>query len=342
MSKKTINDLDKLVEQEQLRHTNNIIRIVAKAKALLIRGRISNEEYNKIVDKFNYKQLVNAGLDQYIENLLFYRFGLTDIYSKVIDSYSKYQTGFQKQDSFPDYESEMIEFFKFIDCYQLYKRMKDRSMIINDPKATLSVCINGGKTSYIVLKKPYINHIKPKSTTIVHEMGHAYFYHVIAGNNTHLFARDINSEIVSIFFERLYLDFLLHNTNNPDMIKLIIKNFETQFLSLTKDAKHVLEVLDKPSSDFSIKGASITYKEKGEEHNTDLYGQTYAMGNIGAARMFCEYEKNPDLFIRYFSDSIKSIQEMDFQTTLLEHTNISPLEECLSKNLVLKPKRKDN
>ena len=339
MSENAFENLDNTAYREYHRNMSNVIKIVGKARALLIRGKITKEEYNRIIDRFNYREQSSQELNQYIENVLYYRYGLIDIYSKAIDAYKKYQTGYSKRDSFPELITEMEEFFKYIGCYNLYKRMKDRCMIINDPNTSLNVCINGGKTSYIVLKKPYINPHKSKSCTIVHEMGHAYYYSLIADENASFFARDLNSEIVSILFERLYLDFLRRYTNNEELAKILIKNYETHLFTLTKEAKGVLEVFDKPKSDFKLTGAKLTFNVKGKEQKTDLYGQTYAIGNLGATRLFHDYKHEPDLFLRYFSDFIKSIKIMDFQSVLLEHTDVTPLEECLSQNLVLKPKK---
>ena len=91
------NNLNDLANQEQKRHYANIVKIMAKARALQIRGKISDAEYNQIREKLDYGRLVNQGLEEYVENLLFYRYGLIDIYSKVIDIYGKYTTGFLPQ-----------------------------------------------------------------------------------------------------------------------------------------------------------------------------------------------------------------------------------------------------
>lgn len=339
-SKISYYDLDAMAEKEHQRHIATINKIMGKALVLKLKGKISAYEYNQLAERLNYNELHKIEQQQYVDNVLYYRYGLIDIYSKVIDAYSKYQTGFSKQE-FPDLMPEMEEFLKFIGCYSLYKRIKDRSMIINTPNTSLNICINGGRTSYIVLKKPFVNQHKPKSFTIVHEMGHAYYYHLIADFNESVFARHINSEIPSLFFERLYLDFLRRNTDNKELVQIITKNFETQSLTLTKGAKHTLEMFDNPKSQFTITGAKVTYTEKGEQKNTDLYQQTYAMGNIGATRLFCDYEQDPELFIRYLPDFIKSIHTLDFATTLLEYSDIEPLEKCLENNLTLKLTRKD-
>ncbi len=334
-------DIDSLAKKEHQRHIANVNRIITKAKILKIKGKISQYEYNQIAEKLNYKELNEAGLNQYIENLLHYRYGLIDIYSRVIQAYGKYETGYIKQDSFPDFTLEMEEFFKYIGCYDLYKRMKDRGRIIKDPNASLNTCINGGKTSYIVLKEPFENHVKPKTTTIVHEMGHTYFYYVTANYNESVFARDINCEIVSLFFERLFLDFLLKTTNNQELIKIIIRNFETNNLRLTRESKNLLEVFDDPLSEYSLSGATVRYTENGKEKKKDLYDQTYAVGNLGAARLFIDYGNEPELVIRYFEDFIRSILALDFQFSLLEHNDIAPLEKYLENSLTLKLERKD-
>ena len=335
------NNLDRKAELEHRRHLANIIKIIGEARILLLQGMLSQEEFNNISNKCGYRALTNESAKKYIDNTRYFRYRLIDLYSRIAKTYKNYRTGYIYFDKIEDdFGPEMVEFFKFINCYDLFHEIEDRGMILGVKNTKLCYCIDAGKLSYIVLTDPYDNQLKTPPVTIAHEMGHAFTYNTLANARKDTFAKNIENEIFSILFERMFFDFLLENgKSNPVVVKMMIRNLETLLLAITKRCKYVLDLIDTPDYDPRIEGLSLKYIQDNIVKSEDISKQNYAIGNIASAKLFTEYKKDREYFIRHLKDLVKRTHNMSFEEVITEYSDIPALEQHLDLTLTKRQKR---
>ena len=342
MSTEEINttDLDRKAELEHRRHLANIAKIMGEARILLLQDMLTQEEYNRIANKCGYRELNRESAKKYMDNTRYFRYRLIDLYTRIIKAYKAYRTGFIYFDKTEDLQTEMEEFFKFINCYDLYHDIQDRGMILSIKGSKLCYCIDAGKLSYIVLTDPYDNRLKSPNVTIAHEMGHAFTYNTLANARKDTFSRNVENEIISILFERMFYDFLLENGKaNPIVIKMMIRNLETLLLGITKRSKNNLDLIDIPEFKPEFEGVVLKYTKEHKTISEDLTIQNYVIGNIASAKLFTEYKEDREYFIKHLKDMIKSIHEMSFEEVITEYSDVSALEHHLDLTLTKRQKR---
>ena len=218
---------------------NNILEYLKKTK------QISIEDYNE------YKELFSLVFANSINNIKAKRKerrndffsvneNLLGLYQNVL-SYAK------------DYEFSIIEpltinpeekmkfvanFFRWLDCdvYKLYKDLKEQGLIhdIIDNKL-LGLTYQLGRDNYVVAVSPLSDGLHQLST-LVHEMGHVYYYH-ISKDYQDLSSNTIASECLPKIFERLFIYYL---RGHHVLDKSIIDNYEYR--------RHLIDLLYTDSS----------------------------------------------------------------------------------------------
>ncbi len=340
MSRETemFKQLSKRAELEKSRHICNILKIVTEARQLLNQDLITSAEYNKIAVSSGYRSLTQASAKAFADNILYYRFRLTDLYYRILTVYRQYKTGFVYRDNFPNLQKELEEFLKYINYYKLYQEIKDKGYIYQSKRETTrTVCHNAGKLSHIVLKNPLIDRLKPLEATMAHEMGHAAYNYVTASTIQTPYAIGIESEIMSFTFERMFLDFLRQRgVIEPEMMNIIIKNYETNKIATTKEARKVLDIFDDPEITYEVNRVEITYSNRHGVYVDDFLDQPYAVGNLAAAMLYNDYKEDPDYFVKHLPGLMKDIHNKDFLGIIDEYSDVFALKKCLDGNLTRK------
>lgn len=332
-----------MISNTDKNNKENVMKVVSYIQFLFLGGFISKDElcflFNSIVSKNDIRILFKK-MDEYIDNILTFRYDLNDIYLKIIQLYEKYQTGYLSYDGQKELYNEAFEFMKYINCYQLYKQINDNSMINYHSKAIdYSCCVNNGeKLSYIVLANHKQNSYK-KVMSLVHEMGHAVVNNNSCGNKSNLFDVGIESEVFSLCFERIFMDFLLERGKvEYNLVRRMQQNFETEFYKITLWAKYVNDIFDDKYTSYSINNGSleVSFSNENGSFCRDLRDNNYAIGNATSAILLCQYKKDKKYFISHISEIVNEIKTMSFEKIISEYSNISSLRKCLDNNLVKK------
>ena len=146
---------------------------------------------------------------------------LLNIYQKVLLFAKDYKLDILDIDNIDitNYIKYVKDFFKWFDddLYKLYENLEDKGLIhaiVSDRYYGLAHLIGKDEYAIMVSLQEGISTL----VTIVHEMGHIYYYHILR-DNPELITRYLSSECISTSLERLFIIYLKErNIINKELI----------------------------------------------------------------------------------------------------------------------------
>ena len=308
-----------------------IYNIRSKALFQLYKGTIDKEEYTQIINSIPN---IDTKLD-YIDNLISNRIFLSDYYRKVINLYKNYIT----KEYIEYYEKEDIEklfydFLKYLNCKNLYDRVKEKDMIVFPKElATGGFTLYYGNLSYILVKD------RPDKIalydSLAHEIGHTLSNNTLYNIKGYDRQITIKSEIISILLEKLFLYYLLTNSKiDKETIKKYIIKLEKKYFDITKNAKKSLDLLDNPNIIYSFNGSKLIYTHNGEENTISMYDNIYAIGNIITAKIL--NENDYDYYKKNLKNLILEIDNLSMEQLINEYFDLEAIKKHLNKQLIRK------
>ena len=308
MSKETIN-IDLLIEKEKTRITDEMNNIQSRVFYMYEKGKISKEEFYKLCIKLRQFLIFYSGKNDYIEDILTNRFKLLDIYKGVLDISRDYKIeGYTIPFNDSELKKYFNEFLKYIKCDKFYELLKRKGMIYIPNDTKLMEGFGGytthyGKYSYIVYRK--IRDEIIFYSGLAHELGHAYSHYVLANCKRIHHGDKIDSEALSALFEKLFLNYLLENSNvDKKEVSERVAATESKYLTSTKKANKILDIIDKPSISYTFEDDDIKYTYRNNENVESMYSNNYAIGSLIADKLL---EEDCDYIVSHMSDIIRDI-----------------------------------
>ena len=299
-------------------------------------GYISKDEFNKAMNKIindPIEELYYKERNREIYKLVSNNDTLNMFYYKVLSLYPNSNNEIVNNYSInKNIYNEFVEFLKYINFYSLYKELDSKHMISYTSNVLgYSICINNHNDSYIVMHE---NNQLNKYITLVHEISHA-FENRILRKKRKIFDTCITSEIISITFARIFIEYL--NENNVlknDEINIIKNNLEINYLNFIKWAFLITESIKYNA--FDINDYDINLYIKNNETTRSLTDHNYSLGFI-ASFFHLNNWKNDDVnFLKNLPDMIHMIDNMDLSEIIDFYNNLELIKKSLSKNLILK------
>lgn len=335
MENRILETMNSMIGNETDRFVKKMRGIQSRARFMLYKGVITNEEYVQILNR----TLIDVNIkSDYTENILLYRMILSDYYSKVIELYKNYNVK-GNFDVFDDKDIEKLfhNFLMYVGCEKLFDTIKKKGMIVFPKKLEEygGFTLYYGRLSYIVVEDCSDKIVLYES--LAHEMGHVLYNNVLYDNKGYRGYVTIGNEIISILLEKMFLDFLLTNSNlDKETIKKHIRADEEVYLNLTKTAKKGLDLLDNPNIQYSFNGDRINYTYMDKDNTLSMYDNNYAIGNIVAAKIMENSENDMDYFIKHLKDIIRKIETLSPEQLIEEYFDLESVKKNLDKRLVKK------
>ena len=298
-------------------------------------GKISKKEFDSLFFNIGEDPLIEIERKEYCDNILKYKRQLLCLYENAINVQGKFQSHFYKYIQNNNLLSEAIEFFKYMNCYSLYKKMDNNKMICFQTKnVDGNYCYNMGDLSYIMLYKN--NPGYRMGISLVHEMGHAV-HNNVSKSMKQYYSTPIE-EIISICFERIFYNFLLEN-NMIDSInfKKITQTSFSTYYSLTNYAKNMMEGINNFDCCINMfeDNISIHSNDDGTGLVYSISNNNFAFANIASAKLFMQYLNDEKYFIIQLSNIINEINQLPMDQLINKYGDILSYKEYLKKTKVL-------
>ena len=303
-------------------------------------GMIDKETYNFIHSKVGNTFTIHGYTRDYLEDILNNRLVLSDNYGKAIALYdnhkfSAYVDSYENND-IGDY---IMEFFKYMNCHKLYEKLLDKDMVavverVNDSHAG-GYCTEFGRLSYIVHND--CNNAIYLGSGIAHEMGHALVHYILSRDKQYFYDIALTDEIVSLLFEKAFLDFLMENSHvNKKILKKQLSNTEYKYYDITVECKEALDAIDNPKARCTFDKKNIKYSKDGVRCQNYYQYNNHAIGNILSAKLLSENEKDHRYFIKHLNDLIWEFEETPPDEVIDKFTDIDALSTRLDRVLIKK------
>lgn len=297
-------------------------------------GAISNNDFtnaimsikNDIEDLRYYEErkvIINNLLDN---NLLLY-----DAFVRNLSCYWKYIIKEKKDNINIDIEKEFIDFLKYINCYDLYHNIKENDKISYQSNILKhSICLDDRDQSYIIIKSKNSFY---EYLDLSHEIAHALENKLLA-KYKRCFDSPFNSEILSITFNRMFIEYLYWNNKiSKEEYLTILGNFETNYFYFIRSAIFISDSIK--SGNYKIYDYDINIFCDDKIDNRSLTDYNYAIGRICAFKLINEWMNNDHLFIKNIPNLVDDLYHSSIKELLDNYGNNSPIiEKELSKNFI--------
>lgn len=326
-----VNNIDtKEIKRDILHH------ISAYGAFLYYTGVISNKDFikavnsikNDIEDKLYYEERNN-----YIEILQENNHLLNSFFRKSLVTYWNYQIKEQTDDTNIDIKNDFIKFLKYLNCYDLYNLIDKKGQIAKDSKILKhSVCLDNRLDSYIILKNKNTFY---EYLDLSHEIAHA-LENKILSKYKRCFDSAYNAEILSITFNRIFIEYLYQNNRiNYEKYIILLNNFETNYFNFIRLSLFISDSIY--SGYYNINDYDISIFCESDIVNLSLTDYNYAIGRIWAFKLFSEWEKNDTKFIKEIPRIVEYIYHAKLKELINNVDNSDLLiNNELSKNFIKK------
>ena len=322
-----INDM---IDREKKREIKKISDIKSRTLFMHLNGDITTEEYSQIMKKI---PSINNNSD-YIDEIILNSIQLSEYYSKILDLYQSYNMN-EQADCYEEnnVEKYFLDFLKQINYEKLFNTIKKKNMIIFPKELDAGAyTLYYGKLSFLVIK------YRPDTITLynslAHEMGHAIANNVLNNKKGYLAQFTLKSEIYSLLLEKLFLYYLLTNSNiDKEIVIKHITQIEKKYLALIKDAKTCLEIIYNDNIDYSFKGSKLIYTKDDKEKEISMRSNNYTIGNIAAAKIMEEHKYDYDYFAKHLRDMILYIEDLTPEKLIKDFFDIKAFDNMLSKKI---------
>ena len=303
-------------------------------------GTLDKETYNLLYDKVGRSFHVHGYIPDYLSSIYGNRTILSENYGKVIDLYDNHRFTV-KSDAYDNKHMDeyLMEFFKYMNCHKLYQTLLDKDMVtivdkVRDKNAG-GYCSDCGRLSYVVLN--FDDNIVYLYSSIAHEMGHALCNYVLSRNELHFHDQSLKNENISVFFEKLFFDFLMENSRvNKEVIRRQRSDTEKVYCRVLKDCKKALDAIDDPKANFSESSGYFRYTEDGIRHKNFYQYNNHCVGNLVSAKLLSENESDHKYFVKHLNDLIREFDEMSINELISQYVDFDAFNNRLDRVLIKK------
>lgn len=333
---KHLEAINSMIENENDRIIKRMHSIRSRANFMLYKGEITKEEYIQILNRTSIDVFDTSIKPDYIDHIILHRMILSDYYSKVINLYNNYDIK-GKCASFDDKNLEKMfhDFLKYINCEKLFDTIKKKGMITfpKELEEYGGYTLHYGRLSYIVVEdlsdKIWI------FESLAHEMGHVLSNNVLYDTKGYRSQLTIGTEIISILLEKMFLNFLIINSNiDKENIKKRIRRVENAYFDLTKESKKGLDLFDNPNIQYTFNDDKINYTYRNKEHTLSMYDNVYAIGNIASAKIIEDSENDADYFVKHLRDITKEVETISPIQLVEKYFDLESVKNSLDKRLI--------
>ena len=283
-----------------------------------IKNDVEDLKYYEIRNK-----LINDLLDN---NVLLYNFLVNNL-----KYYWCYIIEKQNDDINIDIEKSFIDFLKYVNCYDLYHSIKSKDQIAFQSNILKhSICLDNRDDSYIIIKNKNSLY---EYLDLSHEIAHALENKLLA-KHKRCFDSPFNSEILSITFNRMFIEYLYQNNIiSKEEYLIILGNFEAIYFCFIRSAIFMSDNINMGNYIINDYDINIFIDEKID--NRSLTEYNYAIGRIGAFKLFDEWLKNDSLFIKNIPTLVDDLHHCGIKELLDNYDNNGLIiEKELSKNFI--------
>lgn len=329
--------IDKDIEVNFL---NNMLAYLKKTKQISLEDY---EEYKELIKLVFFKSIEHINEERKIQHDDFYtvREDLLYLYQNVLDYVKDYQLNVKTMNTINPEENLnlVIGFFKWLNIgvYKLYNNLNKKDLIydiFDNRFAGLTYQI--GKDEYAIAICPLADGLR-QLFTLVHEMGHIYYYH-IQRDNPSLSSNLIATECIPKIFERLFISYLRENNL---LEKKLLDNFEyNRHLAdlLYVDSSYVVNkiMIDNDSSKWDYSHLSFNDFKKQSILNPKVFSQykdhlkyvynKYSYAFLLASIVQKKYAKDE----KWVKSFIKEFPKLARNTSSKEIINLFTTEEYIN------------
>ncbi|MBQ8891628.1 MAG: hypothetical protein IJ068_02055 [Bacilli bacterium] len=333
----TIMNINKM--QESFTKDIKISKIISYATYMYHTGYLDAFDYGLLLSKLSDKRRqdkIDNFLKNRVKNFIKYNNNLFSSFAILYNKYKDYDINYVND--YIDYKeisSSMIDFFKYLNIYDLFRnilnnKMIGKSSIIGESNLT----INNYDDSYIVIGNFSKNNLLYYDL-FVHEMGHAYVNNILKDKKIYN-PNTLYKEIIPITFERLFIDYLKENDllSFKDMKRLII-NEETMRTAELSYAFKTCDIIKNHS--YKLTRNDIVLDEKEEGYSFDFH--YYAIANIVSINLLDLYKKDRIKFINNMPNIVNEISSITLQS-LNKYYDFDLISNYLENNLASQKVRK--
>ena len=292
-------------------------------------GNIENSDYTYYVTRININKfftIIQRDNKIIIKNLVDNNKLFINKYIEIINVYSNYDLDYT--DNYIDYHNislAMMDFFKNIKVFDLYKHLIDNNMIGRSVRLNKKdITIDTYGDSYIIIGNIHLNNMFYYNL-FVHEMGHVYVHNILK-NKRICKDLEISCEFVSVLFERLFTIFLKENSYlNLEELKKYIMNVEAKTMYSLNWAYLSNEIVkDKKYNKITNRGIIIT-----DNNVFSLYKNCYVIGNFISIYLLNQYNYDYLKIMNDLPNIIKSVYKMDIKELFDNYFRIDYIKEYL-------------
>ena len=259
--------------------------------------------------------------NEYIKILLSSNSELNKLFRNTLEIYWNYIINDVSENINTSIDSDLIEFLKYINCYNLYLDIKNNNQIAYESNILKhSVCLDNRDNSYIIIKNKNNFH---NCLDISHEIAHA-LENKLLSKYKRCFDSPYNVEILSITFNRMFIEYLYQNNRiKSNEYLTLLNNFETNYFSFIRLSLFISDSIY--SGYYSINDYDISIYCEEDIINRSLTDYNYAIGRICAFKLFDEWQKNDYSFIKNIPNLVSSIYHMSISDIINNFGNNSEL-----------------
>ncbi len=245
--------------------------------------------------------------------------------NKLLNNYYKdalkiYNDNFIPKKTDYQHSIRMNEFFQdflaYMNCDKLYDSLLLKKNISFNSIIDHSVCVNARENSYIVIneKKSFNRYF-----VMSHEIAHAYENYVMKDIKSY-FDISYNTEIFSILFNRIFMEFIIENKIlDIEEERIMVNNFEANYYNFLMQALFITEIIY--SKNYSFFDYDILLKSKKYAINCSLTDHNYALGSLISLQLLNDWRNNDTLFIKELPELIKYIRSLNLDELVNNFNN---------------------
>ena len=313
-----------------------MFKLTSYASFIYYSGYVNKKEYNQAMSKIIFdpcEEKYYKERNTIIYDLITHNTLLNNFFQNILSLYHGYQL--EKMDDSQidkNIEKHFIDFLKYMNCYDLYEDLNNKKMIsYASPILDYSICINNRDDSYIVVieKDNFFRYL-----TLSHEIAHA-FENKILRKKRKYFDASYNTKIVSITFNRIFMEYLFQNNAlSSDEFQIIKNNFEVNYFNFLEWSFLISEAIKYNA--FDINDYDINLYIKNHPTTRSLTDYNYSLGSICSFKLFEKWQQNDVDFLNDLPDILRDIDKMSLVKLVNTFNNEKIITQELEKTLIKK------
>lgn len=310
-----------------------INQTIAYALFIYYSGYVTEQEFNDALSKMqlnSFTEMYNREKNDSIHDLVINNSLLNELYRKKLMLYYNYQLESKNNLKInKDIKEHFISFLKYINCYDLYCDLENKKSIsYNSPVLNDSICIGNKNSSYIVIneKEGIYRYI-----CLSHEIAHALENKILKTRRQY-FDAPYTTEIMSITFNRIFLEYLKENDAlSKQEVDIIKNNFEINCHRFIQWSFLITEAVKEGK--FTISDYNINILLEGFNNTRSLTDHNYALGSVFSVSLLDMWRKGDRAFISDIPSMLFYLNKMSIQELINFFNKYDCFDKELSKTL---------